>query len=174
MHVPTILTVLTTPLCVQSLSLSQPAFDTANLSPLAQRQTSTPDRHITDFRGWEIQSCAGENQGVWTITQSQLGQCFDVPVVVRALTLNRIEEGCTSKSCSGYHMPLMVEAASGRGNRPARRWGESRQVLISAVYLFDEAGCAGNAQALSAKTTCESAVSSMERWKTFIVACAGP
>lgn len=43
-----------------------------------------------------------------TVTQSQLGQCLAFPVEVRALTLNRIVEGCTGKwrtnslaGCSG-------------------------------------------------------------------------
>lgn len=108
MHLPTTLLLLA-PLSALALHIPPTTPDLLNSrASTSRRQTPTPDPHITDFRGWELAACTGENQGVQTVTQSQLGQCLAFPVEVRALTLNRIVEGCTGKwrtnslaGCSG-------------------------------------------------------------------------
>ncbi|KAK1833733.1 hypothetical protein QBC39DRAFT_328708 [Podospora conica] len=133
MHLPTPLLLLLAPLSAHSLHL--PPAAVAGPAPHRRQTTPTPDPHITDFRGWELPACTGENQGVQTVTQSQLNQCLAFPVVVRALTLNSVTEGCT-------------------------------------VHLFGDAGCTGEAQTLSAQTSCASVVSSVERWKAVVVICA--
>lgn len=97
MHLPSTLLLLT-PFLAHSLHLPPTTPDAlTSHASISRRQTPTPDPHITDFRGWELTACTGENQGVQTVTQSQVGQCLAFPVEVRALTLNRIVEGCTGE-----------------------------------------------------------------------------
>lgn len=97
MHLPSTLLLLT-PFLAHSLHLPPTTPDAlTSHASISRRQTPTPDPHITDFHGWELTACTGENQGVQTVTQSQLGQCLAFPVEVRALTLNRIVEGCTGE-----------------------------------------------------------------------------
>lgn len=161
MHLPATLLLLP-PLLVHSLRLPPTAPDA--LTPRASisgRQTPAPDPHITDFRGWELAACTGENQGVQTVTQSQLGQCLAFPVEVRALTLNRIVEGCTGEWRDGTDGTVL----------PGAMWGVVLIRCLLAVYLFGEAGCTGDAQMVSAQTSCASVVSSVERWKAAVVSC---
>jgi hypothetical protein len=55
---------------------------------------SRNDPHIGDIRLFGQPGCSAENQGVWTITQSQLDTCFNFPSVVKAVNLTDINAGC--------------------------------------------------------------------------------
>jgi len=39
---------------------------------VTQRQN---DPHLIDFRTWGGRNCSGENQGIWTFTESDHGRC---------------------------------------------------------------------------------------------------
>ncbi|KAK3941135.1 hypothetical protein QBC46DRAFT_449015 [Diplogelasinospora grovesii] len=53
------------------------------------------DPHIGDIRIFGELGCSADNQGVWTVLQSDLGVCQDFSTVVKSVILGDIKNGCT-------------------------------------------------------------------------------
>lgn len=65
------------------------------------------DPHIADFRTWGKAGCSGDNQGIWTFTQSRVNGCnsFSSFGVDNVLSLKLVD---TSHGCSRKYAVIIT------------------------------------------------------------------
>ncbi|KAK3335820.1 hypothetical protein B0T19DRAFT_395629 [Cercophora scortea] len=91
-------------------------------------RVSRQDPHIGDIRTWGQLGCSADNQGVWTITTSELDLCHDFGITVKAVNLTDINDGCSffafsEAGCKGVRCAFGTGSGCGDAVDGVDSWG---------------------------------------------------
>ncbi|KAH8891806.1 hypothetical protein GQ53DRAFT_823234 [Thozetella sp. PMI_491] len=102
--------------------------------------TTPADPHIADIRTWGELGCDADNQGVWTILQSDTNLChkFDNPDVVKAVALIDITTGCdfyafNETGCAGIRRKFTTSSGCGNATLGVDAWQSFEVSCLSGV-----------------------------------------